>query len=417
MTRRQIQISIAAVLILVAGAVAMFWTSPQQQSQRGRFRNAEGPVPVLVAQASRQDVPVYLDGVGTAKALNTVIVRPQVEGKLISVNFKEGQDVEKGFVLARIDPATFQALYDQAVAKTAQDTAQLANARVDFERYKRLADTNAGSRQQADTQAATVAQFEAQVKLDQAAAENAKAILGYTTVVAPISGRTGIRQVDEGNIVQTSDTGGIVTITQIKPISVLFSVPQQDVSRINTAFAKGALNVEALGPDNKSVIDKGTLTVVDNQVDATTGTVRLKADFPNAELQLWPGQFVNVRLVIDTLKQAVVVATAAVQRGPNGPFVYVVADGDKAQIKNVTVAQQDDTRAVVSSGLEGTERVVTSGFVRLTDGAQLAVGEAGAPSVPLGVDRPRRRGGEGTPQVRSGGQPQTRTEGTSSTAR
>lgn len=416
MTGRQLQLTIGAVLVLAVGAIAMFWTSPQQQQQggRNRFRNADGPVPVLVAPATRQDVPVYLDGVGTAKALNTVVVRPQVDGKLISVNFKEGQDVEKGFVLARIDPATYQAQYDQAAAKKAQDEAQLTNARIDLERYKRLADTNAGSRQQADTQAATVAQLEAQVKLDQAAVENAKAILGYTTIIAPLAGRTGIRQVDEGNIVQTSDTTGIVTITQIKPISVLFSMPQQDVNRINAAFAKGPLAVEALAADNKTVADRGVLQVVDNQVDATTGTVRLKAEFPNPELQLWPGQFVNVRLVIDTLKQAVVIATAGVQRGPNGTFVYIVGEGDKAQIKNVTVAQQDDTRAVISTGLDGSERVVTSGFVRLTDGAQLAIGEPGQQSVPLGVDRQRRRGGEGTPQSqRRQGEGQTRTEGSS----
>ncbi len=418
MTVRQIKITIVAVCVLVVGALAMFSTSPQQQQQRGRFRNAEGPVPVLAVAASRQDVPVYLDGVGTAKALNTVLVRPQVDGKLISVNFKEGQDVPKGFVLARIDPATYQAQYDQALAKTAQDEAQLANARIDLERYRRLAQTNAGSRQQADTQAAMVAQLEAQVKLDQAAAENAKAILDYTSIIAPIAGRTGIRQVDEGNIVHASDATGIVTITQLQPISVLFSMPQQDVNRINAAFAKGALSVEALAADNKTVTDRGTLEVVDNQVDPTTGTVRLKANFPNANMQQWPGQFVNVRLVIDTLHNAIVVPTAAVQRGPNGTFVYIVGSGDVAAMRPVTVAQQDDNQAVITSGLDGSERVVTSGFVRLTDGAKVVVGEAGQQSVPLGTDRPRRRGGEGSPQSqRRGGEGQPRTEGAPSTSR
>lgn len=436
MTVRQVQVTIAAICVLVIGAIAMFWTSPQSQQRRGGFRNAEGPVPVLAASANREDVPVYLDGVGTARALNTVVVRSQVDGKLISVNFKEGQDVPRGFVLARIDPATYQAQYDQAVAKKAQDEAQLANARIDLDRYKRLADSNAGSRQQADTQAATVAQLEALVKLDAAAAENAKTILGYTNIVAPIAGRTGIRQVDEGNIVGTSDTTGIVTITQIKPISVLFSMPQQDVNRINNAFAKGALAVEALGVDNKTVIDRGVLQVVDNQVDPATGTVKLKAEFPNAEMQQWPGQFVNVRLVIDTLRQAIVVPTASVQRGPAGTFVYVVGEGEQAKIRPVTVAQQDDSRAVIASGLDGSERVVTSGFVRLTDGATVAVGEPGQQNVPLGVDQRRRRGGggqgtppsqrpqgsggQGTPtsqqQQPAGGAP-TRTEGTSSTNR
>ncbi|HVX99416.1 MAG TPA: efflux RND transporter periplasmic adaptor subunit [Pseudorhodoplanes sp.] len=410
---RYLKISIVAICILILGAIAMFYTStPQQQQRGGRFRaGAEGPVPVLVAAARKQDMPVYLDGVGTSKALNTVVVRSQVDGKLVSVNFKEGQDVEKGFVLARIDPATYQAQYDQAVAKKAQDEAQLANARIDLERYQRLAATNAGSKQQADTQAAAVAQLEAQVKLDQAAINNAKAILDYTSIVAPISGRTGIRQVDEGNIVSTSDTGGIVTITQIKPISVIFSMPQQDVFRINAAFAKGSLMVEALAPDNRTVTDRGALQVVDNQVDPTTGTVKLKAEFPNSDLQLWPGQFVNVRLVIDTLRDAVVVPTAAVQRGPNGTFVYVI-DGENAKIRNVHVAQQDDMQAVIASGLEGNERVVTSGFTRLSDGAQITVGQPNE-NVPIGVERQplrpeapqsRRRNGEGA-----------RTEGTSNT--
>jgi len=413
MTIRQLKISIVAVCVLVVGAAAMFYTSPQQQQQRGgRFRAGnEGPVPVLAATARKQDMPVYLDGVGTSKALNTVLVKSQVDGKLISVNFKEGQDVEKGFVLARIDPTTYQAQYDQAVAKKAQDEAQLANARIDLDRYRRLAATNAGPKQQADTQAALVAQLEAQVKLDQAAIDNAKAILDYTTIVAPLAGRTGIRQVDEGNIVSTSDTTGIVTLTQIKPISVLFSMPQQDVSRINAAFARGALAVEALAPDNKTVIDRGMLQVVDNQVDPTTGTVKLKAEFPNADLQQWPGQFINVRLVIDTLRDAVVVPTAAVQRGPSGAFVYVI-DGETAKIRNVKVAQQDDIQAVIASGLDGTEQVVTSGFTRLTDGAQIAIGQP-SETVPLGVDRPQRR--EGTPQSRRRNGDTPRTEGTSNT--
>jgi multidrug efflux system membrane fusion protein len=414
---------LAAICVLIVGAIVVFATStPQQQQERGRrMRGAgEGPVPVLATAARKEDVPVYLDGVGTTKALNTVTVRPQVDGKLVSVNFKEGQDVTRGFVLARIDPTTYQAQYDQAVAKKAQDEAQLANARIDLDRYQRLAQTNAGSRQQADTQAAAVAQLEAQVKLDQAAIENAKAILDYTSIVAPIAGRTGIRQVDEGNIVKASDTAGIVTITQIQPISVMFSMPQQDVNRINKAFAQGPLAVEALDGANKEIIDRGTLQVVDNQVDQTTGTVRLKADFPNATLQQWPGQFVNVRLLIDTLKDAVVVPTAAIQRGPDRAFVYVVGDGDTSLMRPVRVAQQDDTQAVIASGVNAGDRVITTGFARLTDGGKITISD-GAPRVAPATspDAQRQRGGRGegaaqSERQRRNGERGSRTEGTSS---
>jgi multidrug efflux system membrane fusion protein len=342
-------------------------------------------------------VPDYLDAVGTVKALNTVTVRPQVDGKLLSVNFKEGQDVKKGDVLARIDPTTYQALLDQALAKKAQDAALLANAKNDLDRYEKLAATNAINKQQSDTQRALVAQYTAQVQADQAAIESAQATLGYTNIVAPIDGRTGIRMVDEGNIVHASDTNSaIVTITEIKPISVLFNLPQQNLMRVNTAFAQGPLAVDALRSDNNAVIDHGKLTVVDNQVDPSTGTVKLKAEFPNANLQLWPGQFVNVRLLIDTLKQVVVIPTGAVQRGPAGTFVYVIKDDNSAAMRPIAVTKQDETQTVVKSGLEPPERVVTTGFARLTDGAKVSIGSAAAPAVPPATSqtpasRPRRR--------------------------
>ena len=340
-------------------------------------------MPVLAATVARADVPVYLDAVGTIKALNTVTVRPQVDGKLLSVNFKEGDDVKKGDVLAKIDPVTYQAQLDQAIAKKAQDEAQLANSKIDLDRYERLAATNAINKQQADTQRALVAQNTALVQADQAAIENAQAMLGYTTIAAPIDGRTGIRQVDEGNIVHASDTNSsIVIITQIKPISVLFNLPQQDLPQVNAAFDKGPLTVEAQRSDNDAVIDRGVLRVVDNQVDQTTGTVKLKAEFPNPDLQLWPGQFVNVRLLIDTLKQVVVIPTGAVQRGPNGTFVYVIKDDNSASVRPIVVQKQDETQTVVKSGIEPNERVVTTGFVRLTDGSKVTIGDANAPAAP-----------------------------------
>jgi multidrug efflux system membrane fusion protein len=389
--RRNRYIVYGLVLIGVAGALYyVFGTSAQQQQRRGRFA-ADGPVPVLVAPASLADVPVYIDAVGTTRALNSVTVRPQVDGKLLSVAFKEGQDVKKGDVLAQIDPTTFKALLDQAVAKKAQDQALLTNAQNDLARYEQLAATNAINRQQSDTQKSLVAQYTAQVQADQAAIDSAQATLNYATIRAPIDGRTGIRAVDEGNIVRSSDSTGIVTITQLKPISVLFNLPQQYLSQVNDAFAKGALAVDALRSDNDAVIDRGTLTVVDNQVDASTGTVKLKADFPNANLQLWPGQFANVRLLIDTLRQVVAIPTGAVQRGPTGTFVYVVKDDSSVTIRPVTVQKQDETQTVIRSGVTPPERVVTTGFARLTEGAKVTVSTndgTAAPAAPAG-QRPR----------------------------
>jgi multidrug efflux system membrane fusion protein len=392
-TRRTLAIGI--VLIALAAALYyVFSASAPQQRRGGRFAAGEGPVPVLVAPAARADVPVYMDAVGTIKALNTVTVRPQVDGKLLSVNFKEGDDIKKGDVLAKIDPVIYQAQLNQAIAKKAQDEAQLANSKIDLERYERLAATAAINKQQADTQRALVAQNTALVQADQAAIDNAQAMLGYTTITAPIDGRTGIRMVDEGNYVRSADTNSsIVVITQLQPISVLFNLPQQDLSQVNTAFNKGPLNVEAQRSDNDAVIDRGALRVVDNQVDQTTGTVKLKAEFPNANLQLWPGQFVNTRLLVDTLKQVVVIPTGAVQRGPNGTFVYVVKDDDTVSVRPITVQKQDETQTVISRGLEAPERVVTTGFVRLTDGTKVAIGSGEAPAAQPAGQRPQGQGG------------------------
>jgi membrane fusion protein, multidrug efflux system len=387
--------NLAILLIVIAATAALVYvfnkSAPQQT--RSRFGAEGGPVPVLVAAATKADVPVYLDAVGTIKALNTVTVSPQVDGKLLSVGFAEGDDVKKGDVLARIDPTTYQAQLDQALAKKAQDEALLANAKVDLERYEKLAATNAINRQQADTQRALVAQDAALVQSDQAAVDNARATLGYTTIVAPIDGRTGIRQVDEGNIVHAAGSTAIVVITQIKPISVLFNLPQQELGQVNEAFAKGPLAVEAQRPDSDAVIDRGVLRVVDNQVDQTTGTVKLKAEFPNLNLRLWPGQFVNVRLLIDTLKGVVTIPTGAVQRGPNGTFVYVVKDDNTVATRPIVVQKQDETQTVVKSGLTPPERVVTTGFVRLNDGSKVTIGSGdGAPAA--AAPRARQRSGQ-----------------------
>jgi multidrug efflux system membrane fusion protein len=351
------------------------------------------PVPVLAATPRIQDVPVYLDGVGAVRALNTVIVRSQVDGKLIAVNFTEGRDVKKGDVLGEIDPVIYKAQYDQAVAKKAQDEALLANQRLDLIRYQQLAASNAGSKQQADTQRAVVAQQEALVNSDQAAIDNAQAMLGYTKIIAPLSGRAGLRQVDQGNIIHAADLTGLVIITQLQPIAVQFSLPQQQIVRVNTASAKGALSVDVFGNDGTTVIDGGTLKGIDNQVDPTTGTLKLKAEFPNAGFQLWPGQFVNVRLKVDTLMKAVVVPTSAVQRGPAGTFSYVIGDGNIATAKPVVVTQQNETDAVIASGLTPADRVVTTGFANLSDGARVIIGKD--EQTPAADLAPRKKGSRG----------------------
>jgi membrane fusion protein, multidrug efflux system len=387
------------VILVIGGAVAAIVMQPatQRAPQGGRFqRQADQPVPTLAAAARTADVPVYLDGVGIVKALNTVTVSSQVDGKLINIGFKEGQDVDQGFVLAQIDPIVYQAQYDQAVAKKAQDEATLANARVDLVRYINLAKTNAGPQQQADTQKALVAQLEAQVKSDQANIDNQRAYLAWTKVVAPISGRTGIRQVDVGNIVQGSNGTPIVVLTQLRPISIIFTLPQQQLAQVTKALAAGEVQVDAFGPDHKSIVDNGSLKVVDNQIDQATGTLKLKAEFANKDLQLWPGQFVDVRILVDTLQQVVVVPTAAVQRGPNGPFVFVVGDDSKIAMRPLTVTQQDEDQSVITSGVKSGDRVVTTGFNQLTDGSRVAVGSdtpSASPAAPADAPagRPARR--------------------------
>lgn len=369
-----------AVIASVAAGVVFVTGGGQQTKSGGGWRSkggrAEGPVAVLVAPAKVADMPIYFDGVGTVRARNIVTVRTQVDGRILSIDFKEGQDVKKGDVLARLDPATYQAQLDQVVARRRLTEVQLENAQRDLVRLTRLT-TSAVSEKTVDTQRAQVAQLEAQLKADDAAIANAKAVLAYTTVTAPIDGRTGMRMSDAGNLVRASDAG-IVVITEVQPISVTFTLPQQRLQDVNAAFAKGALKAEVLDSANKTVVETGTLVVVDNQVDSQTGTVKLKADFPNADLKLWPGQFVNVRLLIDTLQQVVTVPSPAVQRGPAGAFVYVVQAGDMVAAKPVTLGQVSDSAAIIEKGLSAGEQVVTSGFNRLSDGAKVLPSAADA---------------------------------------
>ena len=318
--------------------------------------------------------------------------------------------MKAGDVIAKIDPRLYQATLDQNVAKKALDEATLLNARRDLDRYQLLAKQKAGTQQQADTQVAVVAQDEAQVKIDQALIDSAKTTLSYTDVISPIAGRTGIRNVDVGNLIHASDTTGIVTVSQIQPISVIFNVPQQDLPRINKASLLNQLDVLALDSNGGTTVDHGTLAVVNNTIDATTGTVKLKANFQNPRLQLWPGIFVNVRLQVETLKDAIVIPVGALQRGPKGAFVFAAVDG-KAAVRTVTVGQQDDTQAVITDGVKGGDVVITSGFQKMTDGARIkaspdpAQASAGAPALheqgvtPVGSEQPQRHG------HRNGGSP------------
>ncbi len=338
---------------------------------------------MLVADVVRKDVPVLLEGVGTARPLKTVTVRPQVDGTILKIAFEEGQDIAEGELLAEIDPATYRAQRDQAVAKRVLTEKQLENARLDLARYQKIPGVVA--EKTVDTQRAQVAQLEAQIKADAAAVAQAETVLGYTRITSPIAGRVGMRLVDEGNLVRAGDAG-LAVITQIQPIAVLFTLPQQQLADVNRALAAGEVKVEALGTDGKSIVDSGVLKVVDNQIDQQTGTVRMKADFPNATRQLWPGQFANVRVRVDTLKDAVAIPLAAVQRGPSGTFVYVVDDEQRAAMRPVTLGLMTETDAVVTAGLDAGSRVVTTGFGRLSDGTKVRIGEEPKPNAPAAPD-------------------------------
>ena len=372
-------ILIGLCLAVVAGA-GYWWTGRYGDDAsghgEGKGKRLGQEIPVRIALARTQDVPVTIDAIGTVQALNTATIRTQVDGRLVALRVTEGEDVKKGEIVAEIEPNLYQAQYDQAVAKKAQDEANLANARIDLIRYEKLAASNYGSQQQFMTQKYLVAQLEALVKTDQALIDSAKTTLGYCKIPSPIDGRVGIRNVDVGNILHASDLIGILNITQLKPIYVVFVIPQEKLLSVQNAVARGSKKVTALGADNQTEIDPGhpgEVTAIDNQIDQSTGTAKIKATFANQSLRLWPGQFVNVRMVVDTLKNAVVVPATAIRPGPSGPYVYVLTDGEVAITRNVKVSQQDENLAVVASGLKAGDTVLTSGFGRLSDGAKVRV--------------------------------------------
>jgi multidrug efflux system membrane fusion protein len=354
-------------------------------------------VPVTAAEAAVTDVPIMLDALGTVQAFNTITIIPQITGRITEIAFTEGQEVTAGDVLVRLDPRGLQATLDQTVATKAQREAQLANARLDLQRYQQLMRINGTSQQTLDTQRAQVAQLEAQVQYDQATIDNARVQLDYTVIRAPIDGRVGLRQVDVGNLVQSSSSG-IVTVTQLRPVSVTFTLPQQSLPDVQAAIAAGPVQVLARLPD--SAIPRpdgapplpnpiGTLVTLDNQVDPTTGTIRLKATFANEDQRLWPGAFLNVQLQVATLRDVTAIPLVAVQRGPDGPYAFVVRENNTVEQRPLTLGIIAGNQAVVQRGLRPGERVVTSGALRLTAGAPVQVAEPVRP--PTAVNQPPRR--------------------------
>src|SRR5437588_2661456 len=332
------------------------------------------PIRVSIAPVEKADFPVYLTGLGAVQAFNTVVVRTGIDGQIDKIAFQEGQSVNQGDLLAEVDPRPFQAALDQAKAKKVQDEANLANANLDLQRYTKLGEF--ATRQQTDTQRSTVAQLTAQIAADQAAISNAQTQLDYTQVKAPISGVAGLRQVDLGNIVNASTQTGIVTITQIEPIAVIFTAPEEQLPYINEAQAVSPLKVVAITTDGKKVLAEGKLAVVNNQVDTTSGTIRLKAVFDNKNHALWPGQSVSTRLLVRTLKDATVVPDDAIQHSTDGLYAYTVNQDNKAELRKVKVSQSIDGRSVIDEGLTPGQQVITGGQFKVQPGSLVSTAVA-----------------------------------------
>jgi multidrug efflux system membrane fusion protein len=392
-------VAVAAVCVCVAVAVHERATAdPDGSAHAGHRGAAQGPVPVVVAASRSTDVSIYLSGLGTVTASNTVTVKSRVDGQLMNLDFREGQMVSAGDALAELDPRPFQVQVTQAEGQLARDQAQLANGRVDLARYRTLLSEDSVTRQQLDTEQATVRQLDGVVKADQGQLDSARLQLSYSRIAAPIGGRVGLRQVDVGNMIHASDATGIVVITQLQPVSVVFSVPEENVQRIETSLRAGAqLTVEAWDRSLQHRLATGTLLTLDNEIDPTTGTIRLKAQFPNDDNALFPNQFVNARLLLDQQRNATVVPSAAILQGPQGSYVYVVNPDQTVHARPVTTGAVQGEDSAITRGLSVGERVVVDNTDKLRDGArvQAVSGEMVATTRGARPGRTHREGAQG----------------------
>jgi multidrug efflux system membrane fusion protein len=370
MTGRKFRLAICLVAAVAAAVVAVtVWRHGKSQIAQA----APPSIPVTVTQAVQRDVPIYYDALGTVQAYNTVAIRAQVTGQIQSVDFRQGQDVRKGDVLARIDPAPFKAAFDQALAKKSQDQAQLIDAEKDLARFKTLVQKDFETQQNVDAQQAKVDQTKASIDADQAAIEAAKTQLDYATVLAPIDGVVGFRQVDVGNIIHTTDVNPLTMLTQIKPCTAIFTLPQNDLGPVREAMVHGSVSVLAFDQNDKAQLAEGHLLLINNQIDQTTSTIQLKAEFPNDDERLWPGEFVRIRILITTRKDAVTVPPVAVQRGPDGFYVWVIKPDNTAEQRPIDAQAVTDDTTIALKGLNAGERVVVNGQSRLDVGSHVEI--------------------------------------------
>lgn len=364
--------------LVVAALAVVAWVGLKHKSADAATQNAPPPVTVDTAAVTQADVPIYLQGLGTVQAFYTVTVTARVDGELQKIGFVEGQNVRKGDLLAQIDPRPNQAAYEQAVATKAKDTAQLANAKLDLERYTVLQPQDLASKQTVDTQHALVDQLAAQLQIDQAQIDNARTQLAYTRIASPIDGRTGIRLVDPGNIVRATDTTGIVVVTQVQPIAVIFTLPEEALGAVGAALAAGPVKVISAARSGGAELDEGTLSLIDNQIVQATGSAKLKAIFNNPHNTLWPGQYVDVRVLLRTDRNALTIPSTAVQLGPKGPFTYVVKNDSTVEARPVKTGDDSNGVTIVTAGLTLNEQVVTTNQYRLQAGTRVRTISAAA---------------------------------------
>ena len=375
--KRRTRAVFAGIAIAVVLLIAWRWHG-NQATAADAHPNAHPAIRVDTAVAQHRDVPIYLEGLGTVQAFYTVTIKARVDGQLQKVGFVEGQMVAKDSLIAQIDPRPYQAALDQAIAMKAKDASQLHGAEQDLDRYTILAPEDLTSKQTLDAQQGLVGELRAQIQADEANIENARTQLAYTTITAPIDGRTGIRLIDPGNIVHAADASGIVVLTQVQPISFIFTLPEDDLPAVSRALAAGPVTVAAMSRDDTIELDHGTLSLIDNQIDATTGTARLKATFANTANKLWPGEFLNGRVLVATDHNAVTIPATAVQRGPTGVFTYVVKADSTVEARPLQIGAESNTVTEVDKGLSAGEIVVTSNQYRLQPGAAVQTNAAGA---------------------------------------